>query len=98
MGKKTYKGYICGTGFECELESTDVKIFPSVASLIRETSCHKECGIVEVKVSLVKWVTAPMSGEEIVKSAKKRSGSLAGQKRRPVKAKITGSNPVRAAK
>jgi hypothetical protein len=48
--------YMCGTDYEHELGNIDVKLYDSISSLRRDRPCVEECGIVEVNVSLVRWV------------------------------------------
>lgn len=55
----SYTGYMCRTDFECErgdpIEGN--RFFSSIVSLRNAYECVEDCGIVEVKISLVRVVT-----------------------------------------
>lgn len=52
------KGYMCQTDWDTDLPlgANDVKIYTDLDVLKRQRKCVKECGIVEVEVTLVKVV------------------------------------------
>ena len=52
------RGFICRTDWECEIGGvgSGSKVYPSVADLKRHRECYAECGIVEVRVSLMRVV------------------------------------------
>jgi len=47
--------YMCGISWDCEVESTDVKIYASIEQLKEDHGCWEECGIVEVQLQPVKF-------------------------------------------
>lgn len=38
---------------------TDVDVYPSLEALRKARGCTRECGDVELRVSLVKWMARP---------------------------------------
>lgn len=52
------KFYICGVDWQHELGETLVRVYASECHLKKETTCWKECGIVEITVdeSNAKWL------------------------------------------
>jgi hypothetical protein len=58
MKKQTRKGYLCGVDFQHELGEVmdSTPVYSSVEDLKRQRECWSDCGIVEVEVTLVKWV------------------------------------------
>ena len=56
--EKIVSVYMCGVNWQHEIgEAMDGNMFyPSVETLKSNRRCWKSCGIVEVKVSLAKWV------------------------------------------
>ncbi len=55
---RTIKGYMCGVDWQHELGEAmgGNVVYPSVDDLKKHRKCVKNCGIVEVKVQLSKWV------------------------------------------
>ena len=55
--KKSKYGYMCGVDYQHELgEVPDFSlIYSSVKDLKRQRECWKGCGIVKLKIDLVKW-------------------------------------------
>ena len=55
---KIIKVYTCGIDFQHELgEVLDyVKVYSTIEDLKRQVKCWEQCGIVELEVSLSKWV------------------------------------------
>lgn len=54
---KKVKIYVCGVDWQHEVgEASDVKMYASVAALKRARTCWKSCGIVELEVTLSKWI------------------------------------------
>lgn len=55
--KISKKSYVCGTDWQHEIEEcNDVKLFSSVKALKKARQCWKECGIVELQITLNKWI------------------------------------------
>jgi hypothetical protein len=54
---RVVKVYTCGVDWQHEIgEVSDMIVYPSVASLKKHRSCWSECGIVELDVTLSKWI------------------------------------------
>lgn len=55
---KSTSGFMCKTDFDYELRdaSDGARVYPSEAALRRARGCVDECGIVEVRLSLVRVV------------------------------------------
>lgn len=49
-------GYMCGVSWQHEVGGTKVRVYPSASSCEHHEKCTHECGIVEIKLSFVKWV------------------------------------------
>lgn len=54
--KLVKKGYTCGVAWQHELDNDYIKIFKSIKDAKKAKPCWDECGIVELEVSLKKWV------------------------------------------
>jgi hypothetical protein len=55
--KVVKKSYVCGVDWQHEIgECNDVKLFSSVKALKKARTCWAECGIVELELSVKKWV------------------------------------------
>lgn len=55
--RNSKKIYVCGVDWQHEVgEASDVRMYASIKKLKQERSCWKECGIVELEVSLGKWI------------------------------------------
>lgn len=56
--KDVQKAYICGIDWQCEIPfgANDVQLYSSVKALKKARTCWRECGIVELKIQLSKWV------------------------------------------
>lgn len=48
--------YMCRIAFECEIDGTACKVYPTLDDLREAHPCADNCGIVEVRVSLVRVV------------------------------------------
>lgn len=52
--------YVCGVDWQHEIgeemAKPDVVVYPSVESLKKHRTCWKECGIVELEITVSKWV------------------------------------------
>lgn len=77
MSKK--KAYVCGVDWQHEIgEVNDVKLYSSIEVLKEERTCWKECGIVELELSLVGWVEPQdleLNGEDFKSKPKKKKRS-----------------------
>lgn len=51
------KVYTCGVNWQHEVGECKVDMHDSVKSLKRDRQCWKQCGIVELEIKLIKWVT-----------------------------------------
>lgn len=54
--EKKIKVFTCGVDYQYELGETICITYASIESLKKNCTCWKECGIVELEVTLVKWV------------------------------------------
>lgn len=59
--EKSIKLYVCGIDWDVEANywkemSTLPVLYPSIKQLKKDRLCWQECGIVELNVSLTKWV------------------------------------------
>lgn len=52
---KSKTAYMCGIAWQHEIGETDVEVFPT-RKLCEGMHADDECGIVEVKVTFVRWV------------------------------------------
>jgi len=70
MKKKSIKVYACGIDFQHEIgnASDGNKIYPSIDALKEHAKCWKGCGIVELNLTLNKWVVE-QNHEEMIKDA-----------------------------
>lgn len=70
MKKKSVKVYVCGVDFKYELSNAagGNVIYPSVEDLKAHAKCWKGCGIVELNVTLSKWIEKE-NFEEMTKNA-----------------------------
>jgi len=70
MSKKSFKVYVCGVDFQHEIgnASDGNTIYPSVAALKAHAKCWKGCGIVELNLTLSKWVVE-QNYEEMCKNS-----------------------------
>jgi hypothetical protein len=57
METKKITCYVCTTAINWELGETDIRVYPSISSLKRNSKCHEECGITEVTVTVGKTIT-----------------------------------------
>jgi len=48
--------YIDGIDWENELGETDVTVWPSKNSLLKNTPCASSCGVVRCEVKMLEWV------------------------------------------
>ena len=62
-----FTGYMDGTDFETERAQppTGNTIYSSPEDVLKDRKCAQECGVVEVEVTLVRWVREPMRGPGI---------------------------------
>lgn len=51
------KGFMCGVDWQHELENSECEIFPTLEKCIDKKKCTHQCGIVEVEIKIVKWVS-----------------------------------------
>lgn len=58
MSKKKVvkKAYCCGVDFQHDIEGEWIKIYSNLKSLKKAKPCWTECGIVELEVSIKKWI------------------------------------------
>jgi hypothetical protein len=59
--KKVVKVYVCGVDWQCEIpDASDlegkVPLYYSVEECKRQSPCWEECGIVELELTLNKWI------------------------------------------
>jgi hypothetical protein len=59
MKDRSVTVYTCSTSWDHEIESTDVKIWPSIELMQRDCKCIPECGIVELKLTYLRMIDAP---------------------------------------
>lgn len=59
MKATSRRSYVCGTALSWDIGNTHVTIYPSAAAVKYERPCAAECGIAEVRVSLVRWIKRP---------------------------------------
>lgn len=49
--------YVCGVDWQEEIgECNDVKLYSSIEALKKARQCWQECGIVEIEITVKKWV------------------------------------------
>ena len=54
--KVVRKVYVCGVDWQHEMDNCAVLFQPSIKALKAVSPCWEECGIVEINVTLSKWV------------------------------------------
>ena len=56
--KKTITVYTCGVDYQHELGEAYpfTEVYPSIEALKEQRNCWENCGIVELEITLVKWV------------------------------------------
>lgn len=71
--------YVCGVDWQHEMEAAidGVRCYPSPESLKAERPCWETCGIVELRVELVKWVEK----QDLFKNVRKRRKNESKRKR-----------------
>ncbi len=53
---ETKIGYMCGIDWQHELAEVQCKVFSTPEECARVNKCTDQCGIVKVRVTLVRWV------------------------------------------
>lgn len=55
--KRKISVFVCGVDFQHELGyASDIVVYPSVESFKKNRTCWEQCGIVELEVTLKRWV------------------------------------------
>lgn len=77
--KVSKKSYVCGVDWQHEIGEgpNDIKLYSSLEVLKKERTCWKECGIVELEISVKKWVEPqnlfPKRSKKILTKSNKKS-------------------------
>ena len=72
MAKNNYRtAYVCGVDYQHEIgETCDVVLYASVEDLKAKRTCWKQCGIVELKIQINKWVEPQDLFKDLTKDKK----------------------------
>lgn len=54
--RKPRTAYMCGVAWQHEVGETECELFASAEACEKSMGCTRDCGIVEVRVSLRRWV------------------------------------------
>lgn len=68
------KAYTCGVNWQhdlCDDNAHSIEIYGSIKALQKNRTCWEECGIVELNISVAKWVVEQDLFRDIRKKTKK---------------------------